>query len=1111
MSDIFVRLRAEVDDFKAKIASARAAAVENFAAIEQGAKKLTAVFAGVGGAAGLLTKAMLEDFGVLEKFEIRMNAVTGSAEKTGRALKTMKEYAAKTDIPLTSIEEAGTKILALKGNIDEVLPLVGNYATVMGESLPEASEKFTKALNGTDRAFQQILRATGTTAKELRDTYGAVLDSTGKKVSTAGANAEKAHDALIKLFTTKYGNAAEESGKTFDGALQHLKDSVMELGAEFGKTLAPAAIVLADGLKFLVEKLQAMPDITKEVIAGAIVLTGVLASGIAIAAGAAIAYGALAPALAGVAAVLAPFAAGIVAAIAPLIALGVAFLTAKVAAEEMHKDMDYLDAENAKLEASERKHAQALHDLGEMAGKTAAQLVDAGVTAAKVVDAMAGVVEKIGRFRALQQQFAPGSEEFNKIEKYIATLHAQADGFRNLAPQVQAVATAREKDAQAAQSAYESFNANKQAGVYATKQAELDALDAVLAHSRLDADERKKLDLERVSVARAASKEKAEAALKSLEEEASAGKISKAEEAQQLRALAQEYAGVQNFKRDAIAKAEQLERAATQQQLDDAAKVIEAQKSAKEAALTTAEEKLKQGGNLISQSTAIKAQIEAIGKLEIDQINARKAAELNKLAPTDATGRSAVEKESASQIDTVREQTKQRQLKREEELRGAQADRIKAEVEAEEGKQKVIDSRLKQLEERQKSGEDVGAKIEAETKLRIAGEQSVLEAKKRGELATETDPTKRASIETAYNQQIAAKKIDGEVELDKRREESEKASLGRVQERISLAERERQEQAALLQQRVARGDVSPAQAEREEKDLLREQIDLRVEQLRVAGQIASVSKTPAEQAIIARDTQLQVNAALRQGATDMGTLNAKYKDGTSELDKTLKKLDQVKSQLNAITGRDEARDDDEGSAGTPYTQEEANQRAKDAADKDRLQQRQKRLEAKAQEETRKQQQRNQTEASQQTTSVQANESQRKVTEANIRRKLADSGLSPDEIDTRVNKTLGTGANPAVAANPGTVNGSIAAGVAAGAGAVNASITANPGQGTTSRVTPPATGSSSNPQAAAPPPVQLTNTITVNMPGGAQTATFTDVPTAVPKAPSVFSPQPSNRG
>ncbi len=205
--------------------------------------------AGVAGA--LFARSVVSAASTTESLRIRLDALLGSVEEGGKALKQMADFAATVPFELEEIIEASTLLAAVvEGGADEIsalLPVVGDLAAVTGLSFREVGAQIQRTFSAGIGAAE-LFRDRGVTAM--------LGFKSGVQVS-----AEESKKVLIEAFNdpeSKFRGASQRMADTWIGLLSMMSDRWFV----FRNLVAEAGFfdALKAGLKEILERLQMLSD-----------------------------------------------------------------------------------------------------------------------------------------------------------------------------------------------------------------------------------------------------------------------------------------------------------------------------------------------------------------------------------------------------------------------------------------------------------------------------------------------------------------------------------------------------------------------------------------------------------------------------------------------------------------------------------------------------------------------------------------------------------------------------------------------------------------------------------------------------------------------------------
>lgn len=624
------------------------------------------------GGFGLFGKAMYDRTSEMQQFEATLTAVTGSAEVARQQLASLTAFAAKTPFELPGVVEAGIKFRSYNLEVQRFLPLAGNLAAVMGRDIPEAAAALAKGASGVQDGITQLAESWNITKRDLI-AAGAVMGEQGAIAVSSAGQIKKLQDALERVIQKKFGDAMAQQSRTLKGAFSNLSDSIGQFLAQVGSNLAPMVETFARSVTSVVDAFKALPPAQQEVIAQAVVFTGVFlgvatamagvlaaapllttffgalgttvgtfggivagtTSGLAafvagagavatgvgtlvVEVGAASAsFGLLGGAIYGVTSVAAAFTsaigglpvllAGISAgmgifvgkfllakdAVWSAVVAATAFLTPLLglpgalaaAAAGLVFHTAKMNADNKAAEESIKIHERRLRlnrKSGVGWGETGDSLKEEGRTDKDITDRIAA----LERFRQFAEEQG-ATEREKRYQEEIERLRKLRSEFAGTEAAKQAAAKqTHDQTLNFADSAVEMatrFEKARQQGLYATKNEEMIMHAQVLTNLEnqykkvKDVDEKRALDLaqrikqlkeEEPKLKRESRKESADEEMRTLENLAALGKLSKEEEAKQLEALAVKYKDIHNWRRDTEQKAALARRAANENEIE---------------------------------------------------------------------------------------------------------------------------------------------------------------------------------------------------------------------------------------------------------------------------------------------------------------------------------------------------------------------------------------------------------------------------------------------------------------------------------------------------------------------------------------------------------------
>ena len=192
----------------------------------------------IGIGVGATVKSFITVGSEIEKLQVRLKFLFGSAEEGAKAFDKMAKFAGKVPFSLEQIQQ-GAGVLAVVSDdaeeLSDIMKITGNVAAVTGLDFKTTAEQIQMSLSA------------GISAADLFREKG-VKDMLGFKAG-ATVSIEETVKAFERVFGPggKFDGATDELAKTFEGTLSMIGDSVFN----FKRTVAEAG--LFDFVKFTAE------------------------------------------------------------------------------------------------------------------------------------------------------------------------------------------------------------------------------------------------------------------------------------------------------------------------------------------------------------------------------------------------------------------------------------------------------------------------------------------------------------------------------------------------------------------------------------------------------------------------------------------------------------------------------------------------------------------------------------------------------------------------------------------------------------------------------------------------------------------------------------------
>lgn len=174
-----------------------------------------------------LAHGLVEANAAAETLTQTFAAIYGSGAAAKQAVDWITQFALNAPFTRSSIMEAGVAIAAIGGNITEVLPALGNLASVMNVDMPTAAQALQDAFEGRFAMMQMDLNVT----KQQLESFGLQVSNTGQIVTSTLI------PAFEKFVAAKYPNGMALQMQTFNGQMSNLEDQWQNIERVMGKGL----------------------------------------------------------------------------------------------------------------------------------------------------------------------------------------------------------------------------------------------------------------------------------------------------------------------------------------------------------------------------------------------------------------------------------------------------------------------------------------------------------------------------------------------------------------------------------------------------------------------------------------------------------------------------------------------------------------------------------------------------------------------------------------------------------------------------------------------------------------------------------------------------------
>lgn len=187
------------------------------------------------------------------------------------------ELAAKTPFDVEQVVRAEVSLAARGEKSLAVLKDVTELAAAQNRDLNETAIAVGHAAEGSVRGYEALRNSFGVTTSRLKE-FGAVVDTQNRIMVRNEYQINRNREALLNLIRSDFGGGVERLSRTLLGMQSNLRDEVEKVSASFGNIFLPTMKTAIQFATDLLNKINAIPDGMKYLIAGSIVATGAIAS-----------------------------------------------------------------------------------------------------------------------------------------------------------------------------------------------------------------------------------------------------------------------------------------------------------------------------------------------------------------------------------------------------------------------------------------------------------------------------------------------------------------------------------------------------------------------------------------------------------------------------------------------------------------------------------------------------------------------------------------------------------------------------------------------------------------------------------------------------------------
>ena len=266
VDELIVRIDADLSSLKRELGKTKQIAQQStrniqnnvnrtgrsFSGLTETVRRLGPILATVAG--GFIIRNFVRTGASVERLQIQLEALFGSAEEGAKAFDVLTKFASKVPFTLQEIQQGTSSLAAVTKNAEElsaVLQITGNVAATFNMSFADTASQIQRAFS-SGIAAADIFREKGVT--------GFLGFQKGAEVSVA---------KTIEVFSENFGeggkfaNATDKMSNTFDGTLSMLQDAIFK----FSVAVAQSGLMdsLKDLINFLKQSMQGSDSLAKKV------------------------------------------------------------------------------------------------------------------------------------------------------------------------------------------------------------------------------------------------------------------------------------------------------------------------------------------------------------------------------------------------------------------------------------------------------------------------------------------------------------------------------------------------------------------------------------------------------------------------------------------------------------------------------------------------------------------------------------------------------------------------------------------------------------------------------------------------------------------------------
>jgi hypothetical protein len=273
------KIGADLSDFEKGMRKVDSIAESSTQTLGNAFKAVGAIGVGVFGAAGALTKSVVETSSQMETLEARLSSLLGSATAGKERLNELVQIGATSPFDVTQLAEATATLEAFTGQSQDLLGPVQDLAVFMNTDLNEAAQSLGRAFAGGAGAadvlrergilrmveLQEGVKATELSVDELQgalvdlmtDPDGQIAGGADRLANTWAGMTSNMEDQWVQ-FQTKIGDSGlfdglQRAGRELLTIWDENIESVDELSNEIGTGLLAGIGMMVEGVGFVVD------------------------------------------------------------------------------------------------------------------------------------------------------------------------------------------------------------------------------------------------------------------------------------------------------------------------------------------------------------------------------------------------------------------------------------------------------------------------------------------------------------------------------------------------------------------------------------------------------------------------------------------------------------------------------------------------------------------------------------------------------------------------------------------------------------------------------------------------------------------------------------------